>query len=53
MAIVWKCPRGGLLIHSDRGSQYACDAFQLLLRELRIKCTMIRKGNCWDDAPLE
>ena len=44
---------GGLLHHSDRGSQYASRAFQELLREENITCSMSRKGNCWDNAMME
>jgi putative transposase len=40
----------GLLFHSDRGSQYAGEAFQNLLRQYRVKPPMSRKGNCWDNA---
>lgn len=42
-----------LLLHSDRGSQYASDNFQKLLRENGINCSMSRKGNCWDNAAME
>ncbi len=44
---------GGLLHHSDRGSQYASAAFQELLRDENITCSMSRKGNCWDNAMME
>ena len=43
----------GLLHHSDRGSQYASEAFQQLLRDENITCSMSRKGNCWDNAMME
>ncbi|TWU06947.1 Integrase core domain protein [Symmachiella macrocystis] len=42
-----------LLHHSDRGSQYASGAYQELLREENISCSMSRKGNCWDNAMME
>ena len=44
----------GVLIHSDRGSQYAAIAYRRLISE-RKRCTqsMSRKGNCWDNAPVE
>ncbi len=42
-----------LLHHSDRGSQYASDAFQDVLRAHNITCSMSRKGNCWDNAMME
>lgn len=44
---------GTLMHHSDRGSQYASAAFQELLREEAITCSMSRKGNCWDNAMME
>jgi putative transposase len=45
-------PRGTLL-HSDRGSQYCSHEYQQLLREHGFICSMSRKGNCWDNAPME
>jgi putative transposase len=44
---------GRLLHHSDRGSQYASAAYQELLREEGITCSMSRKANCWDNAMME
>lgn len=42
-----------LLFHSDRGSQYATNVYQERLKERGIVCSMSRRGNCWDNAPLE
>jgi putative transposase len=42
-----------LLAHSDRGSQYASEHYQRCLSEERITCSMSRRGNCWDNAPME
>ena len=53
MATAARRPGDDLLHHSDRGSQYASDAFQELLRRHTISCSMSRKGNCWDNAPVE
>lgn len=53
MAICKRRPPAGLLVHSDRGSQYASDRFQKLLKANQFKCSMSRKGNCWDNAPSE
>ena len=39
-------PDKGLLHHSDRGSQYASDAYQAQLAEFGMRCSMSRKGNC-------
>ena len=53
MAINLRKPSPGLMHHSDRGSQYASGAYQELLREHDMVCSMSRKGNCWDNAPTE
>lgn len=43
-----------LLFHSDRGIQYACDAFKKLLSgHTNLTQSMSRKGNCWDNAVAE
>jgi len=42
-----------LLCHSDRGSQYASGDYQALLAGASIACSMSRKGDCWDNAPVE
>ena len=47
-----KNPRG-VLAHSDRGSQYCSEEYQRLLAEHGYICSMSRKGNCWDNAPIE
>jgi transposase InsO family protein len=46
-------PTGGLIHHSDRGTQYASLAYQALLCEHDIVCSMSRRGNCWDNACVE
>ena len=43
----------GIIHHSDRGSQYASHEYQKLLKENGLICSMSRKGNCWDNAPME
>ena len=53
MALQRQRPQAGLVHHSDRGSQYACQAYQKLLAKHKIVCSMSRKGNCWDNAPTE
>jgi len=53
MAWFRRRPPAGLMHHSDRGSQYASHAFQSLLSEYGMTCSMSRKGNCWDNAPTE
>jgi putative transposase len=42
--------KAGLIFHSDRGSQYASDDFNKVLKEHGITPSMSRKGNCWDNA---
>jgi len=53
MALGQRQPQPGLLHHSDRGSQYASRHYQELLQRQGITCSMSRKGNCWDNAPVE
>ncbi len=53
MAIAQRQPESGLIVHSDRGVQYASNAFQSLLDEHGYQCSMSRKGNCWDNAVAE
>ena len=42
--------KAGLIFHSDRGSQYASDDFNEVLKVNGITPSMSRKGNCWDNA---
>ena len=53
MALAARCPEAGLLAHSDRGSQYAGEHYQRELARHGIRCSMSRRGNCWDNAPME
>jgi putative transposase len=53
MAIAQRQPSAGLIVHSDRGSQYASAAYQALLAQHGLCCSMSRKGNCWDNAVME
>jgi len=51
---VWKRkPNKGLMLHSDRGSQYASGLYQKTIKKHGFICSMSRKGNCWDNAPSE
>lgn len=45
--------KDGLLIHSDRGVQYASEEYQDILKKNGFICSMSRKGNCYDNAPME
>jgi len=53
MAIWQRKPDKGLLHHSDRGSQYCSQEYQNLLKRHGMVCSMSRKGDCWDNAPME
>jgi putative transposase len=48
-----KCNPKGVLIHSDRGRQYCSKDYQEELRKGCFICSMSRKGNCYDNAPME
>jgi len=52
-ALSWRAPAKTLVHHSDRGAQYASASYQALLKRHDITCSMSRKGNCWDNAPME
>lgn len=43
----------GVLVHSDRGSQYCSEEYQRLLRQHGLVCSMSRRGNCYDNAAME
>lgn len=53
MALQGQLPDTPLTVHSDRGVQYASEHYQRLLQRHGITCSMSRKGNCWDNAPME
>ena len=53
MAVNLRKPPADLIHHSDRGSQYASHDYQKLLQQHGMICSMSRKGNCWDNAPVE
>ena len=53
MALTRRRPRPGLIHHSDRGTQYASQAYRALLAAHRLTVSMSRVGNCWDNAPVE
>ena len=53
MAVANRHPGRGLIAHSDRGSQYASSDYQRMLQQHGFICSMSRKGNCWDNSPME
>lgn len=52
-AVKAKQPDAGLIHHSDRGSQYCSYEYRDLLKQFGMKASMSRKGNCYDNAPME
>lgn len=53
MAIDRRRPESGLVHHSDRGTQYASEAFRSVLTTHGLIASMSRKGNCYDNAAME
>jgi putative transposase len=52
-AVTFKRPPAGLIHHSDRGSQYCAAEYQKRLKQFRMKASMSRKVNCYDNAPID
>jgi transposase InsO family protein len=46
-------PAAGTIHHSDRGSQYCAEEYQTMLNQFGFRVSMSRKGNCFDNAPME
>jgi transposase InsO family protein len=46
-------PAAGLIMHSDRGSQYASDGHRKMIKDYGMIQSMSRRANCWDNAPME
>tara|TARA_R100000935_G_scaffold22506_1_gene41422 strand:- start:127 stop:753 length:627 start_codon:yes stop_codon:yes gene_type:complete len=53
MAINNKHPSQGLIVHSDRGSQYSRHAYHKIIKQHLFTGSMSVKGNCFDNAPIE
>jgi transposase InsO family protein len=53
MAISRRQPKPGLVVHSDRGAQYASAGYRQLLSDHGLVASMSRKGNCYDNAFVE
>lgn len=43
----------GTYLHSDRGSTYCSEEYQRLINKYGLSCSMSRKGDCWDNSPME
>lgn len=47
------CGSAGCILHSDRGSTYASEDYRKLISKNELLCSMSKKGDCWDNAPME
>ena len=52
-AIARRDLKAGMILHSDRGVQYSSDAYRSIIAKHGFHQSMSRKGNCWDNAPME
>ena len=52
-AVTAKRPAAGLIHDSDRGSQYCAAGYRKLLARFKMRASMSRRGNCYDNAPIE
>ncbi|WP_143325500.1 IS3 family transposase, partial [Caballeronia sordidicola] len=52
-AVALKRPAAGLILHSDRGSQYCSHDYRDLAKQFGMTMSMSRKGDCYDNAPME
>ena len=52
-AVLRQEPSRAVVCHSDRGVQYACKDYRRLIKNFGFVQSMSRKGNCWDNAPME
>ena len=52
-AIARRDLKAGMILHSDRGVQYSSDAYRSIITKHGFRQSMSRKGDCWDNAPME
>jgi len=52
-AVAAKRPGAGLIHHSDRGRQYCAHEYRKLMDQFKMRPSMSRKGDCYDNAPME
>ncbi len=52
-AVAAKRPGAGLIHHSDRGRQYCAQEYRKLMDQFKMRASMSRKGDCYDNAPME
>lgn len=48
-----RLPVAGLILHSDLGSQYCAHSYRKLIEQFKLRASMSRRGNCYDNAPME
>jgi putative transposase len=53
LEMAWETRGVGVMFHSDQGSHYTSRQFRQLLWRYRIRQSMSRRGNCWDNSPME
>ncbi|HGK7612062.1 TPA: DDE-type integrase/transposase/recombinase, partial [Legionella pneumophila] len=53
MAIWQRKPPPGLIVHSDRGSQYASKEYRNLIKIHHCVGSVSKKGDCWDNSVIE
>jgi len=53
MAVWRRKPNGSVIIHSDQGTQFGSDEFSRWCKDNRLRPSMSRRGNCWDNAVAE
>jgi transposase InsO family protein len=53
MAVFARHRPQGVIVHSDRGSQYCSQDYQRLISDHRLRCSMSKKGDCYDNAAME
>ena len=53
MAVARRRPQAGLLHHSDRGSTYTSESYQVLLEQEGMQASMSRTADCYDNAAME
>lgn len=53
MALSRRCWPRGVIVHSDRGSQYCAQEYRAILTENALQCSMSARGNCYDNAAVE
>lgn len=53
MAMFHHCYERKVIVHSDRSGQYCSDEYHAILTVYNLRCSMSRKGNCWDNTVVD